>query len=501
MSICGYKFYRKDRNFDINENDIIDDSVDNKDISNGGGSIIYYKENLHVKLIESFYNKAPDSLAIEIDSNIGKFCLACIYRSPNLSSSMNSVLLSCIKDICNESNLFETFIVGDFNLPDISWETCNLKNISCPTNNKVYLQQLEYIDVFNQLGLRWSLINEITRHRMVKGVLQESLLDQVLHTNEALVSSVKLLSSLGKSDHLSMKIELGISLSKPINLNKVAIKKPTWSKISFDEILKFSLDNIDWNYSKNNLCSEEMWNELQGKLNTITSIVPVSRFDSCNRPLNLPWSNSSLKRKRKNKDKAWNDFNDNPTMENFSYAMTKDKLYSDEEFRLKFNYEKKLTSNLKTNSKGFYSYLRNKRQLKTGVPTLDRGDGSRTTCAADSAEVLAEAFSSVFVHEPEHLPDVGEPETDILDDVDISFDRVKDELENLNCFKSFGPDGIHPKLLKSLANDSSFVNALVKLFRACTDSGKLPKIWKCANLSALFKSGSKLIHLIIDQFL
>ena len=77
---------------------------------------------------------------------------------------------------------------------------------------------------------------------------------------------------------------------------------------------------------------------------------------------------------------------------------------------------------------------------------------------AESAEALAEAFSSVFVHEPKHLPDVEEPvfesESDILTDIVISHDIVKDELKNLNCFK-------------------------------------LPDIWKSANLSALFKNGSK----------
>ena len=136
--------------------------------------------------------------------------------------------------------------------------------------------------------------------------------------------------------------------------------------------------------------------------------------------------------------------------------------------------------NLKTNCKDFYSYLRNKRQLKTGVPTLERSDGSRTSGSAESAEVLAEAFSSVSVHEQENLPNVRKPEVrgNLLNDVDICFDKVKRELETLNCFKSYGPDNIHPKLLKSLTDDSSFVNAVVLLFRKCTDSGKLPNIWK-----------------------
>ena len=37
---------------------------------------------------------------------------------------------------------------------------------------------------------------------------------------------------------------------------------------------------------------------------------------------------------RRNKYSAWNIFNRVPTMENFSYALTKDKLYSDKELDL-----------------------------------------------------------------------------------------------------------------------------------------------------------------------
>ena len=95
---------------------------------------------------------------------------------------------------------------------------------------------------------------------------------------------------------------------------------------------------------------------------------------------------------RKHKDSAWNEFQKIPTNERFSYAMSRDKIYSDKEFILKLNNEKKLTNNLKNNSKGFYSYLRNKQQLKTGVPTLEKPDGSHTASASESAEVLADAF-------------------------------------------------------------------------------------------------------------
>ena len=178
-----------------------------------------------------------------------------------------------MKDICSESNPFETVLVGDLNLPNVSWETGSLKNCKSDTKNVSLLQQLEFIDAFNQLGLQWSLVNEITRCRMVQGVLQESLLDQVLYTNDALVSSVKLLSSLGKSDHKSLKIELGVSLAKPICDDQAAVKKPAWSKVSENDILHYSLKNIDWKYSCKEISSNMMYNELMEKLGYISDIV------------------------------------------------------------------------------------------------------------------------------------------------------------------------------------------------------------------------------------
>ena len=214
--------------------------------------------------------------------------------------------------------------------------------------------------------------------------------------------------------------------------------------------------------------------------------------DANNRPLNPPWSNTSLKRMRRKKDRAWNSFRENPTTENLNYATLKDKSYLDQEFRLKLEYEKKLTNNLNNNCQGLYSYLRNKRDLKTGVPSLEMRDGSRTRSAAVSAQVLTDAFSSVFVLEPECLPDDMHlvDTNEVLSEIVITCEDVQSELKTLNCFKSLGPGGIHPKVLKALADDFTFVESLTNLFRICADTGYIPEIWKSANITALFKNGS-----------
>ena len=51
--------------------------------------------------------------------------------------------------------------------------------------------------------------------------------------------------------------------------------------------------------------------------------------------------------------------------------------------------------------------------------------------------------------------------------------------------------GVHPKLLKSLAYDDNFVEAVTALFRNWSGSGTLPKIWKSASVVSLFKKGIK----------
>ena len=76
INIEGFKFFRKDRNFNISNNATNEGECIDKTFSSGGGCIIYYRNNLEAKLVKTFSERVPDSLAIKIDSNIGDFCVA-----------------------------------------------------------------------------------------------------------------------------------------------------------------------------------------------------------------------------------------------------------------------------------------------------------------------------------------------------------------------------------------------------------------------------------------
>ena len=65
--------------------------------------------------------------------------------------------------------------------------------------------------MFNEAGLSWYSTTETTRRRIVNESLQESLLDQVLYTNDALINNCTVLSPLGRSVHVSVLVELGVT--------------------------------------------------------------------------------------------------------------------------------------------------------------------------------------------------------------------------------------------------------------------------------------------------
>ncbi|KFW79960.1 hypothetical protein N305_08316, partial [Manacus vitellinus] len=66
---------------------------------------------------------------------------------------------------------------------------------------------------------------------------------------------------------------------------------------------------------------------------------------------------------------------------------------------------------------------------------------------------------------------------------------VWDLLFRLDPYKSMGPDGIHPRILKELAG---FVaKPLLTLFERSWESGEVPADWKLANTVPIFKKSKK----------
>ena len=76
-----------------------------------------------------------------------------------------------------------------------------------------------------------------------------------------------------------------------------------------------------------------------------------------------------------------------------------------------------------------------------------------------------------------------------LDNITISSELVEKVLKSLNPGKSMGPDEINPLLLKTMTK--VFSEPLARIFQQSVNSGKIPKVWKDARVTPLFKKGNK----------
>ena len=108
------------------------------------------------------------------------------------------------------------------------------------------------------------------------------------------------------------------------------------------------------------------------------------------------------------------------------------------------------------------------------------------------ANLLNKWYCSVFTEEdltsipiPENLYQGNEP----LTKVHFTAGKVKKKLEELKPTAAPGPDKISSKVLKDLADVLAEPLALV--FASCLEEGVVPPDWKSANVTPIFKSGSK----------
>ena len=164
---------------------------DRKNGKSCGGSCIFVHHTIEAEYINGFV--APDSVGISVKLNSQYFKMLCIYRSQNLSVVERSELLNSIK-MLQTKQTEEIHIYGDFNLPNVKWD---VGVVNCPPNtiNSFFTIQREFLDCLSEKGVT-ALIKDgtVTRRKMVDGVLQESLLDQVLLSNPATVENVAMLS-------------------------------------------------------------------------------------------------------------------------------------------------------------------------------------------------------------------------------------------------------------------------------------------------------------------
>ena len=236
---------------------------------------------------------------------------------------------------------------------------------------------------------------------------------------------------------------------------------------------------------------EEMWKILKGVHDELIKLFVPTKTRK--RKSSLPvWWNRKIQSLLKKRLKWWKRYKVSYGREDFNQYKTAQRDTCKEVRRAKRLYENKIANNIQTDPTLYYCYARSKMDVKYGIGPLTDEDGNVISDNKDMAQVLNQYFTTVFTDE--NMDNIPESrclcsEENILKDVDVSYEAVLKKLEETDPEKAPGDDSIHPVILRQLAQQ--LAKPLSMMFTRSMKSGQVPQDWRLANVTPIFKKGSK----------
>ena len=429
----------------------------------GGGILIYAINGLAVTTND------PDptfieSLAVSIPTTPRNLNLVAIYRPPGCSAANNALLNSLIENAAGP-----TVFVGDFNMGNIHWDNCTLdqkagameRNFLSATQSSFFTQHVDFP----------------TR--------EERTLDLVLSSDPALVHTVESAGHLGTSDHDSVLATLTL---KP-KLAATDEFVPNYAKADFARLSSI-METANSQPDLLNMTAQEDWNCFVKSLQDgIQECIPTKRRRSPNKPL---WMTPSALRIVRKKRRMWREYKTTRDYADFQAYKAVQRKVTKIVRSAKRAFERNLAKHCKVNPRAFFSHINKQTKSRSTVGPLKDDNDNIISSNLGMATLLNSFFVSVFTVEnvtsmpvPTRVYSGNSP----LSSLHISSEDVHKKLKKLKVNSAPGPDKLPPKILCSLADQ--IAPRLCIIFNKSLDEGKAPVDWKLANVTPVFKKGSK----------
>ena len=348
-------------------------------------------------------------------------------------------------------------------------------------------------------------MQHVTEQTRARGGNVPSCLDLVITESEESVRDIRYLTPLGNSDYCVLVWKY----MTEIEFQTDVIKRKCYYRGDYKR-MKVLLGRINWREELRGLSLNEAYNRFRDIILKIEDeCVPTMEEVNGSTP-KPPWLNRNTRMAARRKSFAYKRFRGSR-----SYYLHREYIKERDKSnrilkKVRREFEKKLYKEVKRNPKALYRYLNSGKQARVPICKLRRRDlGTETGNVKETAEELNNFFHSVFVREDdsdiiafngfatqfmnteteEPFTYKGKVSASTLSTINLTKERVLKALIDLNPNKTPGPDGLHPKVLKEVAE--SICDPVYYIFSKSLETGEIPEFWELANITALHKGGNR----------
>ena len=360
-------------------------------------------------------------------------------------------------------------VAGDFNCPDIDWDSLSLQKEA---------QDKEVQQALLDLSVDFNLTQV-----QDKPTRENNLLDLIFTTNPSLIKSTA--NAPGISDHDIVVVD---SDTKPFYAKQRPRKCFVFSRANWDQ-LKTDIKDISVEIVRLYRCGssvQKLWDTLTKDLLTaINSNIPSKLKTSKH---SVPWINREVKRTLRRKARLFKKAKktNNWTSYRKCQKECKQKLRKAEWNHINKVINEDLQNN---NTKPFWNYAKSKREDNVGMAPL-KSKGQLVSDPKGRAELLVDQFQSVFTKATDHEPpSVSSRVEEAFPTLLIGEEGVFKLLNSIKVDKAAGPDELPNRVLQECARE--ITPAVTAIFQKSVDSGELPSDWRNANVAPGYKKGDR----------
>lgn len=398
-----------------------------------------------------------------------KIILAICYRPPSSPTFVHE-LHDAISVISTRFPSSPLLLLGDFNFPNISWNT--QPPCLCPFSANAN----EFLDLCSLFSL-----SQLVTHATRLSSKTANTLDLVLTNRPDFISTISYLP--GISDHSLLNFSIDLPLPRSINRLKIIrdYNKANFEAINGELSSFISVFLIDFD----NRTVQANWDLFLAKVYQLIEKFIPNRTITTN--TQAPWYNNYIKRLSNKKKRAYRSAKLSPTDDRWSRYKAASNTYVNALKNAKDNFlSNTLPTMLKTNAKQFWRVVNP--AIDDSITLLDdAGDPfPKNVCAS----VLNDAFTNNFSTTTDVLlPSIPFYNYATMSPITVDVLGTGKLINSLNLHSSPGFDCINSKFLKNTCEFSTII--LTKIFQQSIDSSVLPVEWKIGKVVPIYKTGIK----------